>query len=115
MTSTSHELKQELQALREKYGQSAVVDTWAAIVGRRLGAPPKRDWPLLHPQLEKNARSLLAGEPWRVPDDRELARQFADEHPQGTSELASVRRRIRRKLHSSRFRYTLYNAFVISM
>jgi hypothetical protein len=100
--------------LIERYGRDAVKREVAAATKRRRGAPKKSDWSLLHEQLQRDARELLSGKPFRTVADSQMAKDFADNHAGRMVSRESVKRRIRRKLKRSRDLYVLYNAFVLS-
>lgn len=64
-----------------------------------MGAPPCPDWPLLHEQLQSDARKLLDGEAFSTLSNTDIARDFAERFPQEPmTSRQSVKKRIKRKL-----------------
>lgn len=118
MTHSQREPTQKLaeivQSLLLSFGRSALKDEVLLQTRQRRGAPTKKDWSLLHGQLQEDARKLLNGEFFREVSDASVARRFTRENPMPQSTRAANRRRIRRKLAQKRDLYVLYSAALIS-
>lgn len=107
-------LKAAITAFLAEYGGDAVKREVAAQTRKKAGRRLLPDWSLLHEQLQADARRLLDGESYAVLTNTEIARHFADRHPQAMTSRPAIKKRIKRKLDRRRDLYVLYNAFIIS-
>ena len=106
-------LEQEIRRLIAVHGAAAVKAEVKAATRPRRGRKQEKDWPLLYPFLQQDARDWLEGrDPFALRSQKSIAREVATQNP-GHS-FDSTMRRLERKLASSRSRFMLYAALEIS-
>ena len=75
-----------------RWGAEAVKDSVKAQTKPKRGRKPEKDWPLLWPYIERDAREWLeGGDPYERWSDWAIANEYAKEHP-GQSTSSTVKR-----------------------
>lgn len=106
-------LEQEVRRLIAVHGAEAVKAEITAATKPRRGRKPEKDWLLLRPYIEADARDWLEGrDPFVLRSQKSIAREVAAKH-KGQS-FDSTMRRIERKLAEKRERMMLYTAEAMS-
>lgn len=103
----------DVRRIIARWGAEAVKASVKEQTKPKRGRKPEKDWPLLWPYIERDAREWLAGgDPFSKWSDYSIAKDYADANP-GQSHPATMKRIIGR-LKTSRKSFTIIEAHRLS-
>ena len=103
----------DVRRIIARYGADAVKEAVRTQTKPKRGRKPERDWPLLWPYIERDAREFLeGGDPFKRWSNYAIAKDYADMHP-GQSHPA-IMKRITGRLKAKRKLFMLIEAERIS-
>ncbi|MDC8753320.1 hypothetical protein OIK40_01535 [Erythrobacter sp. sf7] len=103
----------DVRRIIARWGAEAVKESVKVQTKPKRGRKPEKDWPLLWPYIERDAREWLdGGDPYERWTDYSIAKDYADKHP-GQSHPA-VMKRITKRLKAKRKIFALIEAERIS-
>jgi len=99
----------DVRRIIARWGANAVKEAVKVQTKPKRGRKPEKDWPLLWPYIQRDAREWLqGGDPFSQWSDYSIAKDYADKHP-GHSHPATMKR-VTGRLKASRKGFAMIEA-----